>query len=96
MDQISYDFNEIDLAVRQEIQTTATRLNAALDDLTARIAPLQQVWTREAAQAYLVQQEVAKLAKTAIDYPPMQDPASFNLESVKRKIDAAIKNRPGQ
>lgn len=56
MDQLSYDFAEIDLAVRQEIQTTAARLNAALDDLSARIAPLQQVWTREAAQAYLVQQ----------------------------------------
>jgi WXG100 family type VII secretion target len=56
MDHISYDFAEIDLAVRQEIETTAARLNAALDDLTARIAPLQQVWTREAAQAYLVAQ----------------------------------------
>ena len=39
---------------------------------------------------------VAELAKTAIDYPPMQDPASFNLDAVKKQIEAAIKNKPGQ
>jgi hypothetical protein len=26
----------------------------------------------------------------------MQDPASFNLDAVKKKIDETIKNRPGQ
>ena len=35
----------------------------------------------------LVQQEAAALHKTAIHYPPMQDPASFNLDAVKREID---------
>jgi hypothetical protein len=44
----------------------------------------------------LVQQRVAELAKTAIDYPPMQDPASFNLDAVKKKIDDLIKSREGQ
>jgi arylsulfatase len=39
---------------------------------------------------------VAALAETAINYPPMQDPASFNLDAVKRKIDAIIKERHGQ
>ena len=33
-----------------------------------------------------VQQEVAKLAMTAVDYPPMQKGASFNLDAVKVKI----------
>ena len=42
-----------------------------------------------------VQDVVGKLALTAIDYPPMQDPASFNLDAVKKQIDAAIKNKPG-
>jgi hypothetical protein len=28
---------------------------------------------------------------TAVDYPPMQAPASFNLISVKEQIQAAIK-----
>ncbi|MGH1575018.1 arylsulfatase [Methylobacterium sp. P31] len=36
-----------------------------------------------------VQQEVEKLAMTAIEFPPMQKGASFNLEAVKAKIQAA-------
>jgi len=44
----------------------------------------------------LVQEYVGKLAQTAIEYPPMQAPASFNLEAVKQKIEESVKNRPGQ
>jgi arylsulfatase len=51
---------------------------------------------REFWRFVLVQQRVAALAETAIDYPPMQDPASFNLDAVKKKIDAVIKERHGQ
>ncbi len=36
-----------------------------------------------------VQQEVAKLAQTAIEFPPMQKGASFNLEAVKEQIQKA-------
>jgi len=36
-----------------------------------------------------VQQHVEKLAKTAIEFPPMQKGASFNLDAVKEKIAAA-------
>ena len=36
-----------------------------------------------------VQQQVAKLAQTAIEFPPMQKGASFNLDAVKAKIEAA-------
>jgi hypothetical protein len=36
------------------------------------------------------QQIVGKLAMTAIDYPPMQKGASFNLDAVKEKIAAAM------
>ena len=43
-----------------------------------------------------VQQKVAELAETAINYPPMQSPASFNLAAVKEKIEAAMKSREGQ
>lgn len=53
---LSYNFDEIEYSVRQEIATTAARFNAALEDLRAQIAPLQQVWTREAAGAYRVEQ----------------------------------------
>jgi arylsulfatase A-like enzyme len=44
----------------------------------------------------LVQQQVGKLAQTAIEYPPMQKGASFNLEAVKAQIEAAMKSRTGQ
>jgi WXG100 family type VII secretion target len=53
---LSYNFDEIESAVRQEIHATSARLNTALDELKAQIAPLQQVWTREAAAAYRVEQ----------------------------------------
>jgi arylsulfatase len=43
-----------------------------------------------------VQQEVAELAKTAIEFPPMQKGASFNLESVKAQIQKAMAARTGQ
>jgi hypothetical protein len=43
-----------------------------------------------------VQQEVAKLAETAIEYPPMQKGASFNLEAVKAQIEAAVKQHARQ
>jgi hypothetical protein len=38
----------------------------------------------------------AALTKTAIGYLPMQDPASFNLDAVKKQIDDMIRNRGGQ
>jgi arylsulfatase len=36
-----------------------------------------------------VQDQVAKLAMTAVEFPPMQKGASFNLDAVKAKIEAA-------
>jgi arylsulfatase len=56
---------------------------------------MNDFYAREFWRFVLVQQYVAKLAMTAVDYPPMQDPASFNLDAVKRQIEAAIKNKPG-
>ncbi|MGC1323369.1 MAG: arylsulfatase [Candidatus Udaeobacter sp.] len=53
-------------------------------------------YAREFWRFVLVQQYVAKLAETAINYPPMQAPASFNLNAVKEKIQDAIKEHEGQ
>ena len=53
---LSYDFDEIEYAVRREIHATAERFNGALADLRAQIAPLHDVWTREAAAAYHAEQ----------------------------------------
>jgi len=44
----------------------------------------------------LVQQVVAKAAMSAIEYPPMQDPATFNLDAVKAKIEAMMKQHEGE
>ena len=53
---LSYNFDEIEYTVRQEIHATSARLNAALEELRSQIAPLQAIWTREAAEAYRVEQ----------------------------------------
>ena len=53
-------------------------------------------FAREFWRFVLVQQQVAKLAMTAIDYPPMQAPATFNLDAVKEKIQEAVKDHEGQ
>jgi arylsulfatase len=51
---------------------------------------------REFWRFVYVQNAVADLAKTAIEFPPMQAPASFNLDEIKRKIDEVIKSHEGQ
>jgi arylsulfatase A-like enzyme len=43
-----------------------------------------------------VQQQVAKLAMSAIEYPPLQKGASFNLDAVKAKIEEAMRQHAGQ
>ncbi|HKF58313.1 MAG TPA: arylsulfatase [Blastocatellia bacterium] len=53
-------------------------------------------FAREFWRFVVVQKEVAKLAETAVEYPPMQAPASFNLESVKRQVQEMIKAHEGQ
>jgi arylsulfatase len=52
-------------------------------------------WAFEFWRFVFVQQEVAKLAQTALEFPPMQPGASFNLEGVKKRIQEAIANRAG-
>jgi len=51
---------------------------------------------REAWRFVLVQDVVMKLGETAIHFPPMQAPASFNLSAVKEKIQKAIKENEGR
>jgi arylsulfatase len=64
--------------------------------LTGAFGYGNEFFAREFWRFVVVQQAVAALAKTAIGYPPMQDPASFNLEAVKKQIDEAIKHHGGQ
>ena len=64
---LSYNFDEIEHSVRLEIHSTSARLNAALEELRSQIAPLQQVWTREAAAAYRAEQLQWYRAATALN-----------------------------
>jgi WXG100 family type VII secretion target len=64
---LSYDFGEIEYSVRQEIHATSARFNAALDELRSQIAPLRELWTREAAAAYEVEQSKWHQAATALN-----------------------------
>jgi arylsulfatase A-like enzyme len=57
---------------------------------------MNEFLAREFWRFVQVQQKVAELAQTAIEYPPMQRPASFNLAAIKEKIDAAMRAHEGQ
>lgn len=68
MDQaMSYNFDAIEYSVRQEIQSISARFNAAIEELRSQIAPLRQLWTREAAAAYQVEQLKWHRAATALN-----------------------------
>ena len=54
--RLSYNFAEIEESIRQEIHSASSQFNAALEELKAHVAPLQELWTREAATAYGVEQ----------------------------------------
>ncbi len=51
---------------------------------------------REFWRFVVVQQAVGALAQTAIEFPPMQAPATFNLEAVKRQVEEMMKSHEGQ
>ncbi|MFL5286808.1 MAG: hypothetical protein ACJ8AW_39005 [Rhodopila sp.] len=57
---------------------------------------MNDFYAREFWRFVPVQQQVAALAQTAINYPPMQAPASFNLEAVKRQIEQQMHAHEGQ
>ncbi len=57
---------------------------------------LMDFMAREFWRFVLVQQFVGKMALTAVEYPPMQAPATFNLDAIKEKIQEAIKQHQGE
>jgi arylsulfatase A-like enzyme len=57
---------------------------------------MNDFYAREFWRFVMVQQYVGKLAQTAIEYPPMQAPASFNLQAIKTQIQEAIKAHEGE
>ncbi len=57
---------------------------------------MNEFYAREFWRFVMVQKAVMNLAKTAIDYPPMQAPASFNLSAIKTQIEETIKQHEGE
>jgi arylsulfatase A-like enzyme len=55
-----------------------------------------EFFAREFWRFVMVQQYVLKLAQAAIEYPPMQAPASFNLDAIKRQVQETIRSHEGQ
>jgi WXG100 family type VII secretion target len=64
---LSYSFDEIECSVRQDIHNTFARFNGALQELRSQVAPLQELWTREAAGAYGVEQLKWHQSATALN-----------------------------
>jgi arylsulfatase len=57
---------------------------------------MNDFFAREFWRFVMVQQYVAKLAHTAIEYPPMQKPATFNLDAIRAKIQETLEQQRGQ
>ena len=55
-----------------------------------------EFYAREFWRFVMVQKAVFTLAQTAIDFPPMQATASFNLDAVKKQIEEMIKAHAAQ
>ena len=57
---------------------------------------MNEFYAREFWRFVMVQEYVGKLAATALEFPPMQAPATFNLEAIKAKVEEALRNHEGQ
>ena len=81
--------------IRQDpFERTPSTGGQSLNDLGGGY--MNDFYAREFWRFVSVQSRVAELAKTAIEFPPMQDPASFNLDAVKKQIDDMIKAHQGE
>jgi arylsulfatase A-like enzyme len=75
--------------------------NLRLDPLERTSTPAQSMnqanwFAYEFWRFVFVQQVVAQMGESFIAFPPMQKPASFNLEAVKEQIISALKTRAGE
>lgn len=59
-------------------------------------AYMNEFLAREFWRFVFVQDKVKALAESAIAFPPMQKPASFNLEAIKAQVQEVIDARQGQ
>src|SRR5579883_1142621 len=81
--------------IRQDpFERTPSIRGQSLNDLGGGY--MNDFMAREFWRFVLVQKKVAELAETAIKYPPMQAPATFNLDAVKAKVQEVLRNHEGQ
>jgi arylsulfatase len=81
--------------IRQDpFERTTSLRGESMNDMAGGY--IDDFYAREFWRFVMVQKYVGALAATAIDYPPMQAPASFNLSAIKAKIEEAIKVHAGQ
>jgi arylsulfatase len=76
-------------------------VNLRLDPLERTSLPSQSMnqlswFTNEFWRFVFAQQVVAKIGESFVEFPPMQKPASFNLEAVKEQIQGALKSKTGE
>ena len=81
-------------------------VNLRLDSFERTIWPANQAlhgsqeyfgWYQYQFWRYVfVQQYVAKLAMTGIEFPPMQKGAAFNVDRVREDVETAIRKKLGQ
>jgi len=64
--------------------------------LTGAFGYGNEFYAREFWRFVMVQKAVFTLAETAIDFPPMQATASFNLDAVKKQIEEMMKSHAAQ
>jgi arylsulfatase len=93
-EKVSTDMPSIVNLRQDPFERTTSLRGETLNDSGAGY--VNEFYAREFWRFVLVQKFVFKLAQTAIEYPPMQAPASFNLSAIKAKIDEAIKQHEGE
>lgn len=54
---------------------------------------MMEFWGHEFWRAVFVQDEVARLGQSFVEFPPMQKGAAFNIEAVKEQIVQAIRKK---
>jgi len=57
---------------------------------------MNSFFAREFWRFIMMQQAVSVLAKSAIDFPPMQPGAGFGIEQIKAKIEEAVREQAGR
>jgi arylsulfatase A-like enzyme len=81
--------------IRQDpFERTPSTRGQSLNDLGGGY--MNDFYAREFWRFVEVQQKVADLADSAVEFPPMQAPASFNLDAIKREIQEKIKQHEGE